>query len=74
MATSNDIEAPDESKEVTELKGMFKSDAQISINNMRLEFDNIFNAFISGKNEAERMKIASYMMTTMWLVVVKYQS
>lgn len=73
ISAGNDVETPHKSRDVAELKGMFKSDAHASIEDMRLEFDNIFDAITSDKNEAAKMKIVSDMVITMRLVLEKYQ-
>jgi hypothetical protein len=48
--SENDILTLDKSKDVTELRGMFKSEDIISIEDMRIEFDNIFDVINSDKN------------------------
>ena len=73
METCNDIEALEKRKEVTELKGMFKSNTHVSIEGMKLEIDNIFDAIACNKNEAVKMNIARDMMITMRSVLDKHQ-
>jgi len=72
MATCKDIEAPAKRIEVTELRDMFKSNTHVSIEDMRLEFENIFDAMISDKNEAITMKSVSDMIISMRSVLDKY--